>query len=141
MENLVATIKDTSLMKSILKCVLNLLQSQSTALRKQAYKVLSCYTKMTGDLELVIELVLSSGFCSETDRLRQHSMLIIPVLLTVKQSFVSDKGYEFVRLIKCVAERLEDTSPIVSRTAKRLLLELNKSYEDTLRRVYEGLDK
>lgn len=45
---------------------------------------------MTGDLEFVIEIVQNKGFNSSVDRLRQHSMLIIPVLLTVKLSFVSD---------------------------------------------------
>lgn len=41
-------------------------------------------------------------------------MLIIPVLLTVKPSFVCSENDEFANLIKSVAHRMDDSSPVVS---------------------------
>lgn len=51
-------------------------------------------------------------------------MLIIPVLITVIDSFVSIENQEFLRLFENVIVKLDDENTSVLKTAKRLLLEL-----------------
>lgn len=64
--------------------------------------------------------------------MRQHSMLVIPVMLGIKPSVITGMGSTSVDLVEAATERLKDGSDVVKRTAKRLLLELKKKYEDFL---------
>ena len=56
-------------------------------------------------------------------------MLVIPALLSLKQSVIESECKEMKDLIQAVLRRIKsDQSEIVSKTGKKLLLELQKCY-------------
>ena len=74
-------------------------------------------------------MIVSNGFKNKEERLRQHSMLVVPVLISIKPS-VFDSSPECMReVMEEIAFLLYDEVAVVKRTAKRLLLELKKAYE------------
>lgn len=64
-------------------------------------------------------------------------MLIIPVLLTVIEKFVTLENEEFVHLFINVIDKLDDENSSVSKTSRRLLLELQKMFPEVIRAVFE----
>ena len=58
-------------------------------------------------------------------------MLVVPALLTLKAAIVDTTSPELKSLVDTVIVRLRDPAEIVSKTAKKLLLELNKCYPNT----------
>jgi|TARA_B110000285_G_C15060418_1_gene582049 hypothetical protein len=56
-------------------------------------------------------------------------MLVIPALLSLKSSIMDREHPEMMNLIMAVVRRIkQDQSEIVSKTGKKLLLELQKCY-------------
>jgi hypothetical protein len=53
---------------------------------------------------------------------------VVPALLSLKKSCVSNKDRHIVNLVETVANKLFDSSEIVQKTAKKLLLELKRVY-------------
>lgn len=59
-------------------------------------------------------------------------MLVIPALLSLKPQCVHDSVEEVVTLMEVVTEHLNDQAEIVQKTAKKLVVELNKNYAEHL---------
>jgi len=55
-------------------------------------------------------------------------MLVIPALISLKPSIVDKVSPEVTELITRVVKRLRDPQEIVAKTARKLLLELQKCY-------------
>ena len=55
-------------------------------------------------------------------------MLVIPALLSLKPSVVERGAPEIVEMIGRTLKKLKDPQEIVSKTAKKLIVELNKCY-------------
>lgn len=55
-------------------------------------------------------------------------MLVIPALLSLKQNVLEKATPEIIELISCVTKKLKDPEEIVAKTAKKLILELQKCY-------------
>ena len=55
-------------------------------------------------------------------------MLVIPALISLKAIVITSQTGEMKYLIDAVIGRLRDSSDQVSKTAKKLLLELQKCY-------------
>lgn len=59
----------------------NLLQA---IVRKSTHKCIGTYVKLTKKLEFVLMQIVSTGLENTNSRTRQHSMLVIPALLSLK---------------------------------------------------------
>ena len=55
-------------------------------------------------------------------------MLVVPALISLKPSIVDKVSAEATELITRVVKRLRDPQEIVAKTARKLLLELQKCY-------------
>jgi hypothetical protein len=55
-------------------------------------------------------------------------MLVIPALISLKPIIVDKASAEAVELLQRVIKRLKDPQEIVAKTARKLLLELQKCY-------------
>ncbi len=55
-------------------------------------------------------------------------MLVIPALISLKPIIVDKASAEAVELLQRVIKRLRDPQEIVAKTARKLLLELQKCY-------------
>lgn len=55
-------------------------------------------------------------------------MLVIPALLSLKPAVLDKCGSEIIELIKVIIKKLRDSQDIVAKTARKLLLEINKCY-------------
>ena len=61
-------------------------------------------------------------------------MLVIPALLSLKTGLMDTECQEIKDLILAVIRRIKgDSSEIVSKTGKKLLLELNKCYPNSFK--------
>ena len=61
-------------------------------------------------------------------------MLVLPALVSLKASIVESESREIKQLVSGVAKRiLTDQSEIVSKTGKKLLLELQKCYPSSFK--------
>ena len=101
-------------------------------MRKMAYKCLSQFVKRTSKLEFVLALIIQHGFMHKQDRARQHSMLVIPVMLSLNPTVIKNLTPTAVSLLEAVTVNLNDEVAVVQRTGRRLLLELKKHFEDFL---------
>lgn len=64
-------------------------------------------------------------------------MLVIPALLSLKSSIMDREHPEMMNLIMAVVRRIKcDQSEIVSKTGKKLLLELQKCYPVGFKNFY-----
>ncbi len=109
-----------------------MLGNERSVTRRLAYRCISCFVKKTKKLELVLSLIVSNGFRSGSERARQHSMLVIPVMLSLNQNVIKSISPSAVMLLEAVTQNLNDDASVVQRTAKRLLLELKKHFDDFL---------
>jgi hypothetical protein len=55
-------------------------------------------------------------------------MLVIPALISLKSSVVDKCSSEILELIQVVVRKLKDSTEIVAKTARKLLIEINKCY-------------
>jgi hypothetical protein len=101
------------------------LGSPKAIVRKSTHKCIGTYVKLTKKLEFVILHIIHTGLENSNSRTRQHSMLVIPALLSLKSSIMDREHPEMTNLIMAVVRRIkQDQSEIVSKTGKKLLLEL-----------------
>ena len=63
-------------------------------------------------------------------------MLVIPALISLKSAVIQGQTNEMQQLIGAVIARLRDPSDQVSKTAKKLLLELQKCYPSVFKQNY-----
>ena len=106
-------------------------------MRKSTHKCIGTYVKLTKKLENVIANIIVTGLENSNSRTRQHSMLVIPALLSLKISIMERQCDEMKQLIKAVIRRIKsDQSEIVAKTGKKLILELNKCYPNTFKKQY-----
>ena len=64
-------------------------------------------------------------------------MLVIPALISLKPSIMEKDTLEMNELIQSVIKRIQtDTSEIVAKTGKKLVLELQKCYSDSFKNNY-----
>ena len=104
-------------------------------MRKSTHKCIGTYVKLTKKLENVIANIIITGLENSNSRTRQHSMLVIPALLSLKVSIMERQCDEMKQLIKAVIRRIKsDQSEIVAKTGKKLILELNKCYPNTFKK-------
>lgn len=101
------------------------LGSPKAIVRKSTHKCIGTYVKLTKKLEMVLMHIIKTGLENPNSRTRQHSMLVLPALLSLKPSIVERENQEMKDLIQAVVKRIQnDSSDIVSKTGKKLLLEL-----------------
>jgi hypothetical protein len=96
--------------------------------RKSTHKCIATYVKISKKLEFVLLHLINSGLESSCTRTRQHSMLVIPALISLKPIIVDKASVEAVELLQRVIKKLRDQQEIVAKTARKLLLELHKCY-------------
>jgi hypothetical protein len=94
------------------------LGSQKTVVRKSTHRCIASYVKLSLKLELVLNYIINVGLVHTRHRTRQHSMLVIPALLSLKKSSVKQRDVHIVKLLDMVANKLFDSSEIVQKTAK-----------------------
>ena len=94
------------------------LGSQKTVVRKHTHRWIASYVKLSLKLELVLNYIINVGMVHTMHRTRQHSMLVIPALLSLKKTCVKQKDHKIVELIETVAGKLFDQSEVVQKTAK-----------------------
>lgn len=63
-------------------------------------------------------------------------MLVIPALISLKSSVIQGVNFEMKQLIEAVITRLRDPADSVAKTAKKLLLELQKCYPTVFKQNY-----
>ena len=56
--------------------------------RKMTHKVIGTFVKLSKKLEPVLTVLTHHGIGSRENRTRQHSMLVIPALISLKPSVV-----------------------------------------------------
>jgi len=57
-------------------------------------------------------------------------MLVVPALLSLKPSVVEKASPEMAELMQAVVRKLRDSQDVVSKTARKLILEIQKCYPD-----------
>lgn len=101
------------------------LGSPKAIVRKSTHKCIGTYVKLTKKLEYVLIHIIQTGLENANSRTRQHSMLVLPALISLKPNSVDRENPEMKELIVAVVRRIQtDSSEIVSKTGKKLLLEL-----------------
>ena len=105
-------------------------------MRKSTHKCIGTYVKFTKRLEYVLQNIIKYGLENNNQRTRQHSMLVIPALISLKATVVQSRTEEMRQLIEAVIGRLRDPAESVAKTAKKLLLELQKCYPNDFKPVY-----
>ena len=63
-------------------------------------------------------------------------MLVIPALISLKPVVIQKESNEMRVLVDAVIARLRDPQEPVSKTAKKLILELQKCYSDSFKPIY-----
>ena len=63
-------------------------------------------------------------------------MLVIPALISLKPVVIQQEFDEMRVLVDAVIARLRDPQEPVSKTAKKLILELQKCYSDSFKPIY-----
>ena len=94
------------------------LGSQKTVVRKSTHRWIASYVKLSLKLELVLNFIMNVGLIHSKYRTRQHSMLVIPALLSLKKSCMKNEDKHIIDLLESVTSKLFDSSEIVSKTAK-----------------------
>lgn len=60
------------------------LGSPKAIVRKSTHKCIGTYVKLTKKLEFVLMHIIKTGLENTNSRTRQHSMLVLPALLSLK---------------------------------------------------------
>ena len=63
-------------------------------------------------------------------------MLVIPALISLKATVIQSHSQEVKHLIDAVIARLRDPAESVAKTAKKLILELQKCYPTAFKHTY-----
>lgn len=93
--------------------------------RKSTHKCIGTFVKFSKRLEPVLEELVVHGLRNtRSQRTRQHSMLVIPALISLKTVVVEHRTPAMTLLMGAVMERLRDPAEVVAKTARKLLLEL-----------------
>ena len=112
-------------MAQLISIFIDNLGSPKAIVRKSTHKCIGTYVKLTKKLEFVMLHIIHTGLENSNSRTRQHSMLVIPALLSLKQVVLESECKEMMDLIQAVIKKIRnDQSEIVSKTGKKLLLEL-----------------
>ena len=115
------------------------LGSQKTVVRKSTHRCIASYVKLSLRLELVLKHIMNTGLTHNKHRTRQHSMLVIPALLSLKKSCVQKANQIVIDLLETVATKLFDSSEIVQKTATKLLVELKRVYLDDVKVIIDKI--
>lgn len=107
------------------------LGNPKATVRKTTHKCIGTFVKFSRKLEYVLLQLIRVGLANQNQRTRQHSMLVIPALLSLKPQLVDDGASELHQLVQNICSKLRDPIEIVAKTARKLLLELKKCYPDT----------
>lgn len=100
-------------------------------MRKSTHKCIGTFVKFSKQLEFVINQIVDHGLrCQTSQRTRQHSMLVIPALVSLKPAVVDDSSPCIKQLVSETIARLRDPAEIVAKTARKLIQELAKCYPD-----------
>jgi len=113
------------------------LGSPKAVVRKSTHKCIGTYVKLTKKLEYVLKHIVQTGLENQNSRTRQHSMLVIPALLSLKAAIMESEKQEMKDLLRAVIARIQnDSSEIVAKTGKKLVLELQKCYPAQFKQNY-----
>ena len=124
-------------MANLIPIFIENLGSPKAVVRKSTHKCIGTYVKLTKKLEFVLRHIIQTGLENQTSRTRQHSMLVIPALLSLKASIMDSGKQEMGDLLRAVIARIQgDTSEIVAKTGKKLVLELQKCYPTQFKQNY-----
>jgi hypothetical protein len=93
-------------LKGILFINLNKLKA---VLRKSTHKCIATYVKVSKKLEFVLLSIIHTGLESTNSRTRQHSMLVIPALLSLKPQVLDRPAPELIELMKVIIRKLRDS--------------------------------
>ena len=77
-------------------------------IRKSTHKCIASYVKLSKKLEFVLLHVVHTGLENSNSRTRQHSMLVIPALLSLKPSIVEKGSPEMIELLSRVIRKVRD---------------------------------
>lgn len=114
-------LKDQSIESEFVKLIpvfIENLGSQKAVVRKSTHRCIASYVKLSLKLELVLNYIINVGLSNNKHRTRQHSMLVIPALLSLKKSSMKQKDKHIIKLVDTVAHKLFDSSEVVQKTAK-----------------------
>jgi hypothetical protein len=115
------------------------LGSQKTVVRKSTHRCMASYVKLSLKLELVLTYIINVGLIHSKHRTRQHSMLVIPALLSLKKQAMKQRDPYIIKLMDTVSYKLFDNSEIVQKTAKKLLTELKRVYPNDIPGIIDML--
>ena len=73
--------------------ITNLLRVQASV-RKSTHKNIGTYVKYSKRLESVLLNIITNGLENKNQRTRQHSMLVIPALISLKASVIQKENFE-----------------------------------------------
>ena len=65
--------------------------------------------KISKKLEFVLLHLIHTGLENQNTRTRQHAMLVVPALLSLKQAVLDRCAPEIVDLVKAVIRKLRDS--------------------------------
>jgi len=108
--------KDPFLQKMFVKLIpvmITNLGNKVSGVRKLTHRCIASYVKLSQKLEMVLLVLSEVGLASENHRCRQHSMLVVPALLSLKPQLIGEKHRSVVNLMESVTYKLKDDAPIV----------------------------
>lgn len=77
-------------------------------MRKSTHKCIATYVKLSKKLEFVVLHLVHTGLENSNARARQHSMLVIPALLSLKPIAVEKGHPELVEMLMRIIKKLND---------------------------------
>jgi len=86
-------------MAQLISIFIENLGSPKAIVRKSTHKCIGTYVKLTKKLEFVILHIIHTGLENPNSRTRQHSMLVIPALLSLRTQIVDTQCSEMKELV------------------------------------------
>lgn len=74
--------------------------------RKSTHKCIGTYVKLTKKLEYVLLNLIGTGLENQTSRTRQHSMLVVPALLSLKTQIMEEQNMHMKEMVMAVIKRI-----------------------------------
>jgi hypothetical protein len=84
---------------SLIPSLIENLGSPKAVVRKSTHKCIGTYVKLTKKLEFVLIHIIHTGLDNSNSRTRQHSMLVLPALLSLKPTAIEKENPEMKELV------------------------------------------
>ncbi len=77
---------------NLIPCLIENLGNPQGTVRKMTHKVIGTYVKLSKKLESVLNCLIKHGIGNmDSQRTRQHSMLVVPALISLKPSVIEQR--------------------------------------------------